>query len=53
LSAQVAVEGKRPATRAAALTVRPADATAQALVAAMSTAVAQLADAIAAMLATR
>jgi uncharacterized lipoprotein YmbA len=53
LSAQVAVEGKRPVTRAVALTIRPADATTQALVAAMSTAVAQLADTIAGLLTTR
>jgi uncharacterized lipoprotein YmbA len=53
LSTQVAVEGKRPVTRGVPLTVHPADATTQALVAAMSTAVAQLADAIAGMLAGR
>jgi uncharacterized protein len=51
LAAQVAVEGKRSVSRAVALTVRPEDATTQALVGAMSVAVAQLADAIAEMLA--
>jgi uncharacterized protein len=53
LSAQVAVESRRPTTRAIALTIRPTDATTRALVVAMSTAVAQLADAVAATLATR
>jgi uncharacterized lipoprotein YmbA len=47
LAAQIAVDGKRVQSRGVTLTVRPADATTQALVAAMSTAVAQLADAIA------
>src|SRR3954470_22489089 len=50
LAAQIAVDGKRSVARGAALTVRPADGTTQALVAAMSTAVAQLADTIATML---
>jgi uncharacterized protein len=53
LSAQVAIEGQHSASRAVTLQVRPADGTTQALVAAMSSAVAQLADAIAAMLAGR
>jgi len=53
LSAQIAVEGRRPATRSVPLTVHPADSTTRALVAAMSSAVAQLADAIATMLAGR
>jgi uncharacterized lipoprotein YmbA len=51
LAAQIAVEGKRSVSRAVALQVRPEDATTQALVAAMSVAVAQLADTIAEMLA--
>jgi uncharacterized protein len=51
LAAQVAVEGKRSVTRSVALKVRPEDGTTQALVAAMSVAVAQLADTIAEMLA--
>jgi uncharacterized lipoprotein YmbA len=53
LAAQIAIEGKRTASRGVAFTVRPADATTRALVAAMSTATAQLADAIAEMLAGR
>ena len=53
LTAQIAVDGKATASRGVALTVRPADGTTQALVAAMSTATAQLADAIAAMVAGR
>jgi uncharacterized protein len=53
LAAQVAVDAKRMVARGVALTVLPADGTTQALVAAMSTAVAQLADTIAAMLAGR
>jgi uncharacterized protein len=53
LAAQVAVEGKRPATRSVALTLPPVDATTHALVGAMSAAVAQLADTIAALLAGR
>ncbi len=51
LAAQVAVEGKRSVSRAVALKVRPEDGTTQALVAAMSVAMAQLADTIAEMLA--
>jgi uncharacterized protein len=51
LAAQIAVEGKRSASRAVALKDRPEDGTTQALVAAMSVAVAQLADTIAEMLA--
>jgi uncharacterized protein len=50
LAAQIAVEEKKVRSRSVSLTVRPADGTTQALVAAMSTAVAQLADAIATML---
>jgi uncharacterized lipoprotein YmbA len=50
LAAQIAVEGKRRVSRAVALNVRPANATTQALVAAMSAAVAQLADTIGSML---
>jgi hypothetical protein len=53
LAAQIAVEGRRTASRGVSFTVRPADATTQALVAAMSAATAQLADAIAGMLAGR
>jgi uncharacterized protein len=52
LAAQIAVEGKRTVSRAVALTQRPEDATTAALVAAMSAAVAQLADTIAEMLAS-
>jgi uncharacterized lipoprotein YmbA len=51
LAAQIAVEGKRSASHAVALKERPEDGTTQALVGAMSAAVAQLADAIAEMLA--
>jgi uncharacterized protein len=51
LAAQVAVDAKHAQSRAVRLTVRPADATTQALVAAMSSAVQQLADTIASMLA--
>ncbi len=51
LAAQIAVEGKRSVSRAVAVKQRPEDATTQALVAAMSVAVAQLADTIAEMLA--
>ena len=51
LTAQIAVDGKTTASRGVALTVRPADGTTQALVAAMSTVTAQLADTIAAMVA--
>ena len=51
LAAQIAVEGKRSASRAVAFSVRPADGTTQALVAAMSVAMAQLADTVAEMLA--
>ena len=52
LAAQIAVEGKRTASRGIALTVRPTDATTGALVAAMSTTTAQLAETIAEMLTT-
>jgi hypothetical protein len=51
LAARAAVEGKRSASRAVALKARPEDVTTQALVAAVSVAVAQLADTIAEMLA--
>jgi len=53
LSAQVAVDGRISASRGVSVTVRPADGTTQALVAAMSEATAQLADMIASMLARR
>ncbi len=53
LAAQVAVDSKRAVSRGVTLTVRPADGTTQALVAAMSSAVAQLADTVATMLAGR
>ncbi|MEA2741304.1 MAG: uncharacterized protein QOH05_4611 [Acetobacteraceae bacterium] len=53
LVAQIAVDGKRTVSRGVTFTVRPADGTTQALVAAMSTATAQLADAVAGMLASR
>ncbi len=53
LAAQIAVNGKRALSRGVALTVRPADGTTQALVAAMSGAVAQMADTVAAMLTER
>jgi uncharacterized lipoprotein YmbA len=51
LAAQIAVSGKTAASRGVAFTVRPADGTTQALVAAMSAATARLADTIAGMLA--
>ncbi|WP_428484868.1 PqiC family protein [Rhodopila sp.] len=50
LLAQVAVRGHPTAERGISLTVRPSDQTTSALVAAMSTAVGRLADAIAALL---
>lgn len=50
LAAQIAVDGKRIVSRGVTLTVRPTDTTTGALVAAMSTATAQLADAVAGML---
>ena len=53
LAAQVAVEGKASSSRGVTFTMRPADATTQALVAAMSATTGQLADTIAAMLAGR
>ena len=53
LAAQIAVNGKRTASRGATFTVRPADGTTPALVAAMSVATAQLSDAVAGMLASR
>lgn len=53
LSAQIAVDGKRTASRNAAVTTRPADSTTQALVAAMSTATAQMADTVAEILSSR
>jgi uncharacterized protein len=53
LSAQVAVEGRVSSSRGVSFTVRPADATTQALVAAMSQATARLADAIASMVTSR
>jgi uncharacterized lipoprotein YmbA len=51
LAAQVAIEGGAGAARGASLTVRPADGSTPAVVGAMSTATARLADVIAAMLA--
>jgi uncharacterized lipoprotein YmbA len=51
LVAQIAIDGRRLASRGVMLTVRPADDGTRALVAAMSTAVAQLADAVASMVA--
>lgn len=51
LSGQVATEGRRSRAHGFSITRRPADATTPALVAAMSAAVAQLADTIAGMLA--
>ena len=51
LAAQIAVDGKGIRSRGVRFTVRPADATTRALVAAMSSATAELADAIAGMLA--
>jgi uncharacterized lipoprotein YmbA len=53
LAAQIAVEGKASSSRGVAFTVLPADPSTRALVAAMSTAAGQLADAIATMLAGR
>ncbi len=53
LVAQVAVDTKTSVSRGVTFTVRPADATTQALVAAMSSATAQLADVIAGMVAGR
>jgi uncharacterized lipoprotein YmbA len=53
LTAQIAVGGKATVARGVSFTVRPADGTTQALVAAMSTATAHLADTTAAMLASR
>ena len=53
LAAQIAVERKTSAAKGVTFTVRPTDATTQALVAAMSTATGQLADAIAVLLAGR
>jgi uncharacterized protein len=53
LAAQVAVDSKRVVSRGVTFTVRPADGTTRALVAAMSIAVAQLADTVATMLAGR
>jgi hypothetical protein len=50
LAAQIAIDGKRTASRGVTITVRPADGTTQALVAAMSAATGQLADAVAGML---
>ena len=52
LAAQIAVDGKRTASRGVTFTVRPPDATTGALVAAMSAAVGQLADTVAGMLAS-
>ncbi|WP_428493550.1 PqiC family protein [Rhodopila sp.] len=51
LAAQIAVDGKGIRSRGVRFTARPQDATTRALVAAMSTATAELADAIAGMLA--
>jgi len=53
LAAQIAVDGKPGGSRGVSLTVRPADGTTQALVAAMSTATGQLADAVAGLLVRR
>ncbi|MDR3531826.1 MAG: PqiC family protein [Rhodopila sp.] len=53
LAAQIAVAGKGTASRGVMFTVRPADGTTQALVSAMSTATAQLADTLAEMLVSR
>jgi uncharacterized lipoprotein YmbA len=53
LAAQIAVDRKSTTSRGVAFKVRPADATTRALVAAMSSATAQLADTIAGMLAGR
>jgi N-acetylglutamate synthase/N-acetylornithine aminotransferase len=51
LAAQIAVDGKGMVSRGVTITVRPADTTTQALVAAMSIATGQLADTAAGMLA--
>lgn len=53
LVAQIAVDGKTTVSRGVSFTVRPTDATTSALVAAMSSATAQLADTVATMLAGR
>jgi hypothetical protein len=53
LAAQIAVDGRGTTSRGVMFTVRPADGTTRALVAAMSGATARLADAIAGMLASR
>ena len=53
LAAQIAVDGKRVVSRSVRFTVRPADAATGALVAAMSSALGQLADTVAGMLASR
>jgi uncharacterized lipoprotein YmbA len=53
LAAQIAVDSKRAVSRGVTFTVRPADATTQALVAAMSSAVGQMADTVATMLTDR
>jgi uncharacterized lipoprotein YmbA len=53
MAAQIAVDRNRAVSRGVALMVRPADGTTQALVAAMSSAVAQLADTVAGMLTER
>jgi uncharacterized lipoprotein YmbA len=50
LVSQIAVDSKRAVSRGLTFTVRPADGTTQALVAAMSVAVARVADTVAAML---
>jgi uncharacterized lipoprotein YmbA len=50
LVAQIAADGKGTVSRGVSFTVRPIDGTTQALVAAMSAATAQLADAVAGML---
>lgn len=53
LSAQIAADAKTVRSRGVSLSVRPEDSSTRALVAAMSVAVGQLADAIAALLAAR
>lgn len=53
LAAQIAVDSKRIASRGVTFTVQPSDTTTGALVAAMSSAVGQLADTVAGMLASR
>lgn len=53
LAAQIAVDGRRIASRGVRFTVRPADTTTGALVAAMSAATGQLADTVAGMLVSR